>query len=447
MTARYPILYLPSEIHNRDWDSRLLIADHAAALGFASVVGQQWAIQSSYERLPPGLILIKTVNEIQLNAAEAFAKAGHLVIAMDEESLAVAPDQNFLGILSPRLPKVCHQFFANSPMHAETLLRLMPSMEGKVVTTGNARTDLLVASGRVRFAAEAEAIRKETGPYVLFNSNRALDDSIWNSHEHFMKIQLLAGAVNPDDEESVKRFEQQFVFERHNAKAFIDALHACLRDISTHRIVVRPHPVERPDFWMDMGRQYPRLHVADNTDHIPWIMAADAVVHTNSTTGLEAALLERPTVNLVPNMEGHWENLYVGTRVNPFFIDWQEGVRALTEFLATGEGRLSRLQQEKSELRRYFPNAFDGDSAQKIAAHMAAAMREQSELAKSPPDLPDVLRSTMSAPERHEIQKRKFTKKFGEAQGDFKQIRKVTRLPHNVNIAQIVEGCFAILPH
>lgn len=445
MSLRYPILYLPSEIHNRDWDARLLIADHALARGFTSVVGQQWVMYLNIERLPPGLMLIKTCNEIQLNVAATCRRLGHYVVTMDEEAFAVAPDQGFLGILPPRLPKVSDAFFANSPLHGEVLSRLVPAMREKIVCTGNARTDLLVARGRVRFAAEAEAIRGKLGPFVLFNSNMAQRNSIWVEKEDYLKIQVMAGGVDPNDPESVQRFHQQFEFERANSEAFMSALYWCLQNIKNHRIVVRPHPVERVELWHEIAERYPQLHVADNAHHVPWMMAADAVVQTNSTTGLEAALLERPTVNLVPNTGGHWENIYVGTRVNPTFADWREGVGALAEFLATGGGRLGRVDHERAELRRYFPDAFDGRSAERIANNMVDAM-QLSPLASDPFDILALTGGRLPHYERPEALKRKFVKDFAQVVADFKAIRRVTGLQHPWYVDKLAEHCFAIGP-
>ena len=446
MVVRYPVLYLPSEIHNRDWDARLLIADHAAALGFTSVVGQQWVINENWMHLPPGLVLVKTINEIQLNAAEAFRSRGNYIVTMDEEAFAVAPDQGFLGILSPRLPHLTDAFFANSALHAEVLLGLVPGLKGKVIPTGNARTDLLVSPGRGRFAAEAEGIKDQLGPFILFNSNMAQSNSIWTNKEEYVQIQLHAGGVDPGDPKSVERFHQQFEFERNNTEAFMNALQWCLKHVATHRIVVRPHPVERPEYWQEIAGKFPQLYVAAATHHIPWMMAADAIVHTNSTTGLEAALLERPTVNLVPNAGGHWENIYVGTRVNPTFIDWREGMKALAVFLETGAGRLSEVDRERSELKRYFPEAFDGSRAKRIVENMAGAMR-LSPLFTGPLDLPAMIGGRLNQIERMEALKRKFTKDFAQAAADIKAIRKVTKLMHPFRIRKIAEGCFAVSPN
>lgn len=443
--SRYPVLYLPTEIHNRDWDARLLIADYASARGFTSVVGQQWIIHGNAHRLPPGLMLIKTINEIQLNAAKGFMKLGHAVLTMDEEALAVAPDQNFLGVLSPRLPEVCHAFIANSPLHAEAMQRLLPAIQTKVVIAGNPRLDLLVGRGKARFAADADAIKASLGPFVLFNSNMAQANSIWSSKEEYFSIQVRAGGVNPNNPKSVERFNQQFEFERSNSVAFMNSMYWCLENLRTHRVVVRPHPVERVEFWHDIAAKHPSLYVAANTHHVPWLMAADVLVHTNSTTGLEAAFLGTPAVNLVPNAQGMWENIYVGTRVNPTFVDWQEAVAALQEMLTTGGGRLAQIDGERAELRRYFPAEFDGCSAERFVDFMESTLRSGG-LSAEPFDISAMLGGRLPHIERADVLKRKFSKEFPNAVEDFNAIRRATGLAHKVAIAKLGEHCFAISP-
>ena len=40
---------------------------------------------------------------------------------------------------------------------------------------------------------------------------------------------------------------------------------------------------------------------------LPWIRAAELVVHSNCTTGIEAVLAGRPVLNLLPECEGRTE--------------------------------------------------------------------------------------------------------------------------------------------
>lgn len=410
-------LYLPSELHNRDWDARLLIAAHATALGHSCVVGQQWALNANVHNLPPGIVLIKTTNEIQMSVAKSYRNAGHIVCTMDEEAYAMAPDQEWIGLISPRLAQVSDFFYANSPLHAEAMKQRVPELN--VVPTGNARTDLLSKTNRQRFAKDADRIRADLGPFILFNSNMGLENSIWTDRQQFMDIQVRAGVVDPSDPESVKRFNQTFEFERSNTEAFIEAVKWCLENIPTHKIVVRPHPAERTTMWHKLARGNPRLKIVEGQRHIPWIMASEAVVHTNSTTGVEAALLGKPTVNLVPNANGFWENVFVTTRVNRTYSDWLEGVQVLRD------GTL--LPNSRSELDRYYPQQ---DAARAIAQHMAANDRHKAAHIKLGPY------------QHHDIYRQKFTKELSEAEEDFRAFAP----DHAVRFEELAESCFAIHP-
>lgn len=445
MAVRYPVLYLLSEIHNRDWDARLLIADYASALGATVVVGQQWVVNNNVGRLPPGLVLIRTINQIQMNVARVYAQVGHLVTAMDEEVLAVIPDQDYQGVIPPKLARVCDAFYANSQMHAEMVARVLPEMKDRILTVGNPRTDLLTPKGRTRFAAEAQKIREDVGPFILFNSNTAQENSIWTSKDEYLSIQVRAGAVNPDDPKSVETFLKQFEFEKQNSAAFMGALYWCLENVSSHRVVVRPHPVERVEFWHKVMQEHPRLHVAEGTHHIPWMQAADVVVHTNSTTGVESMLLDRPTVNLVPDPDGYWSRIFVGPRVNPTFTDWRDGMAALTDFLATRHGRLVQIDQERAELQRFFPNVLDGDAAKRIAKNMVYMLKAGG-LSQEPFNIELHLNGRLPPYDRPDVLRRKFVKDFNDAVNDFQAIRQVTQLSHKVKIKKLAESCFAIEP-
>ena len=93
----HPLLYLVSELTNRDWNARLFMADYALKDGYTAVIGQQWGMVNNLAMLPRGLILFKTMNKIQGAAMRHAKSLGYAVAAMDEEALPLATDTDMVG--------------------------------------------------------------------------------------------------------------------------------------------------------------------------------------------------------------------------------------------------------------------------------------------------------------------------------------------------------------
>ena len=43
----------------------------------------------------------------------------------------------------------------------------------------------------------------------------------------------------------------------------------CVDNVTSHTFVIRPHPVERREYWENFVGGHPRVHIALNTHHIP----------------------------------------------------------------------------------------------------------------------------------------------------------------------------------
>jgi hypothetical protein len=73
------------------------------------------------------------------------------------------------------------------------------------------------------------------------------------------------------------------------------------------RVVVRPHPSEDITTWESAVEGLGNVSVRREGAVTPWLLAADAVIHNNSTTGLEATLLGRPTIAFVPYADERYD--------------------------------------------------------------------------------------------------------------------------------------------
>ncbi len=322
--------------------------------------------------------------------------------------------------------------------------RAIPPLAPKTMVTGNPRIDLLTPALRPRYAAAAAALREKYGPYILFNSNTASRNSIWNKKD-FLDIQVKIGALHLDDKVSVARFEEQMAFEEDNAVAFEDMLKWCAANVPSHAIVVRPHPSEGLDYWTKFAADTPRVTVAWNTPHIPYMMGADIVVHTNCTTGIEAAVLGKATVNLMPRPDSYWSKLYLAPAASPTFLNVEDAKAAVTTYVATGGGPLVPTDAHRAALARYYPCMEKYDSAQNCARLMGKLLLKHGAGANRPPRR-DIFMGRYVRKDIDPVFRKKFEKSFENAVADIKTMRRSSGLTHAISFDQVDDGLFLMSP-
>ena len=279
--------YLTCELKSRDFDSRLLIAAHLLKRGVTVVVGQLWGMLAGAHQAPKGVFLFKTANTIQIGLAEHVKAWGHKAVLMDEEALALVSPYLMRRIVPPKALLVADAFLFQNQMHRDVL-------GGQGPLVGSPRVDLL-RHYRGLHANDVAACRR-AGAYVLINTNYGIHNSAYGAPEAQFNVARDVGMFEEATEEGRAYARSWFETERLNMQAMHDLVTRLQGQLGDRRLVIRPHPTENAHAW----KQYTGAEVISESAPVPWLLGADIVVHTNSTTGLEAALLGRPTLNLNP---------------------------------------------------------------------------------------------------------------------------------------------------
>lgn len=438
-----PIAYLTVEIKHREFESRLLIAAHMLAAGFPVVVGQQWSLFMNADALPQGVILFKTVNDIQANNMANFRKAGHLVAATDEEVLVCMDDPGYLLAFGATAASNCDLFLAQNAHQRDAIVRRFPDLADRIEVVGNPRIDLLAPRGRATFAREAEAIRQEHGPFVLFNTNYGSINSIWKDSKAVLAIAARAGAFDPEDKESVRTFEALLEWERKNYEEMLPLVSWAIKNLPRHKIVLRPHPGEAPDYWHKVLAGAANTLVVPRSNPHPWIMASDLVVHTGCTTGLEAALLGKPSANVAPAKHPLFERLV--NFANPKFEKWQDAAVAITAFLDHGNGPIveNRAAYERV-LSEYFPGYSDGDSAKIMAGKLIELLVKHG--AQPSSTYKPKLRNKFHQADRHPTLRDKMSVGQDEFIAMFENVRRNYGLKTPAKLLELDESLYLLRP-
>jgi len=369
MTAPASIL-LPVEVQSRELDAKLLLACVAAENGHTVFFGCRTRLHRMAHRLPTSIYLGKGLTKRALKGFDAMGALGHTVMAWDEEGLVyMTPDMYRRRKLAADTLARPDVLFAWGEDNAE-IWRDTEGYRGQpIVVSGNARADMMRPELRSYNAAAADRLRERFGRFVLVNS-------AFGGVNHW--VPSMSGSVESDGSPlppelfGTTRDPAMNAHRRRLFEAFLAMLGPLADALGPDRcIVVRPHPSESPDAWLAAAGRRANIRVLHEGPIIPWLLAAEAVVHNGCQTGLEAFLLDRPTIAYRPYVHEVYE-LFLPNLLSTKADTFDE----LADLL-TASGPLAASKDEaRTDLMRRYVAGMDGPFASEriVEALGSAAM-------------------------------------------------------------------------
>jgi surface carbohydrate biosynthesis protein len=293
-------LLLPVEVKARGFEGRVLLGAHAAARGWKVVVGQKHALNANLPGLPRGLYVDKGIQRFQLPQIRITTALGNTYVGVDEEGLVHEGGATTYvkRRYSTETLAATGAFCAWGEHQADVMRTATPELADRIVVTGNPRVDLWRREMHGLHREAVERIRTEVGPFVLFPSNFANVMGA-DGPQHAEQFGVLSGQYDDPDER--RRFGDYLALRRGILDRLAVALPRLAQELPpSHSLVVRPHPSEDHEVWARIAAGEPRLHVRYDGPLTPWMLASDGVVHSNCTTGVEAAVAGIPAIAYAP---------------------------------------------------------------------------------------------------------------------------------------------------
>ncbi|MBK8158269.1 MAG: hypothetical protein IPK59_05630 [Rhodospirillaceae bacterium] len=327
------LLYLPMEISSRELDSRLLLAALALNRGFEVVLGQKWLIERNVEAMPPGIYLSKSLTQRDARTIMRVQELGYSVAAIEEEvpGLVTKPDE--LRWIADDAVRHTDAIFIGGEVNTSSMKLRFPFAAERIHMTINPRWDLLRPNMRSIHQAEVDAIRKRFGRFLLVNTNLGWTNSEKGPVDFMVQDQARQGKLDLSDPAARSFIENYLIMEGDNHRAVVGIIQQLLERLPDMSIVLRPHPSERIDTWLNHFKGAPRLSVVREGASIPWILASEALIQTNCTTGVEAIALDHPALCVMAT-ESPVVSRYVANRVNPVAHSVDQAVAMLLDHVA-----------------------------------------------------------------------------------------------------------------
>ena len=307
-----PLLIIPVENQVRELDAKLLLACVAAQNDYRCLVGWKGLIDARVGRLPPSIYLAKSMTRANLTILRIKRKLGHQVAAWDEEAVVHYPQQIYYARrIGPESIKLIDLFIAWGEDN-RSLLEAYPDFNGAPIhVLGNPRSDLLRPELRGFYAEQADALKRRYGDFILMNTN------FGSVNGYSDKLNLLR-QVNGSTGEWVqgrmsigmpKEYATGLFHHRHQVFHEFQALvKLTARAYPNRKIILRPHPAENHGFWQHCCAGIENIEVTAEGNVIPWLLAADCLIHNGCTTAVEAYLLGTRVITFVPLNDDRYEN-------------------------------------------------------------------------------------------------------------------------------------------
>lgn len=317
MSSLAPLVYLPVESRTRELASRILLARYLLSRGFRVVVGYNNTVISGSRWWPKGIYLLKGMNAVQKRMAVVLKEQGHRVVAIDEEALGIADDWFLTKDVDPEIQAYVDLVFCQGKKHREALNNELGFKDERLVVTGNPRIDLLRSPLNGDVIKRAEEIRRKYGRFMLVNTNSGSINNVWGDNRRYLGLLVEIGWFDPESEADRALVEDHLEHDRNNFQALRDLIKGVSERRPDISIIIRPHPSERSATWIEFASALPSVEVVSETEPGPWLQAADIVVTTGCTTGMEAALLGKPAISMVAQPEHvRHPGFFVANKVN-----------------------------------------------------------------------------------------------------------------------------------
>jgi surface carbohydrate biosynthesis protein len=377
-SATAPFLYLPVEVAARELDAKLMLAFFAVDAGYEVVFGQKWLMQRNLGRMPPGIVLFKTLTALDAKVMQAARNHGHRVAAIDEEIPGLIARNEGLRWVAPAAVDASDLIFAVGDEHLEALLWKFPDAREKYAVAGNPRWDLLRPAFVGAHAPEVARIRGEHGRFVLINTNLGFTNSGKGTTEQMVRKLERGGKFDRRKPDDAAFLAEHLRLERASLAGITALLPRLAAALPEHRIIVRPHPSEKAATWAAITAGRPRVEVVRHGSAVPWIQAADLLLHTYCTTGVEAFALGRPAICFRPAESPVLDN-YLSPVINIPARTVDEAVAQATAIIAAGDGFAY-----PASYRARFDHAFAAQTGSLAAERIVGLLTERFHVALPP---------------------------------------------------------------
>lgn len=283
------------EVLERELPAQVLLGKELVRRGHGVWLVDKATFHANPTNFPPSVVLAKSLSKSCFGTFQGIRRAGHKIAVLGQEAILDGDPENFLSrrVFARTLELVDLLCFWGEN-HRRVFAHLL-SPDQRYLITGNPRFDLLHPRFRGIWDEVISDIKRTYGKRVVITTRFSLVNHFKRSLEENVarKIEKSYGNAAQSFDRWLKGMETVF-------KRYSDGLMRLTEQLSDVQFVLRPKPRENLDYWISLFAGKANVKVVLDGSAIPWLGAAQCVVHNACTTGIEAFLLNRPVMEFHP---------------------------------------------------------------------------------------------------------------------------------------------------
>lgn len=293
-------LYLPIEILNREFQSKLLIAMESASKGMKVYIGRVLPYLKK-DHFAPGIVMQKSITPSlnRLNELKQYKKKNFIVTSLDEEVGLFNLDNN-LDYLKLRYSnqslELADRVFTWGKFDYNNLCKKFKNYKKKFILSGNPRLDFWTKN--FDFFFEKKKLKYKDYIFFSLNFSFLVSKKEFNKYLIFLKDSDYVNRGFGIKEAIKQRKDSYKMF-----KKFSELITTLSRQTNL-KIIVRPHPTDKLKNY-NFLKKYKNVKVVKEGSISEWIYFSRVVVHSGCTGGLEASVRGKPTISYLPFKSTH----------------------------------------------------------------------------------------------------------------------------------------------
>lgn len=335
----------------RDLNGLILLAYQLAKRGVDVWLVPMYEQWNEILAIRPDAVMVNYLRENNRNHVVSYLRSGMAVGVLETEGVGGRSLDEYRQLVSTTgCADLLDLYCLWGPSQKKVLLDEGVLPESIAQVTGCPRYDFCAPPWRHLLE------RRESRPYVLINTSFPTVNPRFSAGDGAEIAAMVAAGFSSE-------FAAQYI---DAARRALTGMSGLLEDLAVRfpqkLFVLRPHPFESPEGYQALGR-FPNLEIRQEGTSLEWVAHADALIHLNCSTAVEASMLG------VPSLSPSWLDatpLHVplASDLSRHFNSAEELAEGLSLALAEKERGVARGAAQEIE-QYYF--RIDGQASARVA--------------------------------------------------------------------------------